>query len=258
MAIVAVLLSAGSGGAGFADPFTEAMDRLSKQNVSAIGRDAMVSAYERLLRDYPDHPDRAKAMLELQGLWQQSDPRLGIKPDEEKQHEWVRRAFAAAPDGSEIWFEAGFRHASALTWKDPKKAKMLLKRLYVRAPDAVNQTKALCHLQRVARRERDLAEAERICLILQHWTRDKKELPAEMLRMGQVFEWIQASASEMMTQYAELREPKARRIERINSLVDNHVSVGVEVADRSRMQMFEYLEKVPEFIPESDGGRVNP
>jgi len=40
--------------------------------------------------------------------------------------------------------------------------------------------------------------------------------------------------------------------------VDNHVSVGVEVADRSRMQMFEYLEKVPEFIPESDGGRVNP
>ena len=28
-----------------------------------------------------------------------------------------------------------------LTWKDPKKAKMLLKRLYVRAADAVNQTK---------------------------------------------------------------------------------------------------------------------
>jgi hypothetical protein len=102
VAIVTVLFSAVSGGAGLADPFTEAMDRLSKQNVSAFGRDAMVSAYERLLRDYPDHPDRAKAMLELQGHWQQSDPRLGIKPDEEKQHEWVRRAFAAAPEGSEI------------------------------------------------------------------------------------------------------------------------------------------------------------
>ena len=141
MAIMAVLLSAAAGGAGLTGAFTEAMDRLSKQNVSAIGRDAMVSAYERLLRDYPDHPGRAKAMLELQGLWQQSDPRPGINPDEEKQDYWVRRAFAAAPDGSEIWFEAGFRYASALTWKDPKKAKMLLKRLYVRAPDTVNQTK---------------------------------------------------------------------------------------------------------------------
>jgi hypothetical protein len=107
MAIMTVLLSAASGGVGLADEFTEAMDRLSKQNVSEVGRDAMVSAYERLLRDYPDHPDRAKAMLELQGLWQQSDPRLGIKADEEKQNDWVRRAFAAAPDGSEIWFEAG-------------------------------------------------------------------------------------------------------------------------------------------------------
>ena len=76
--------------------------------------------------------------------------------------------------------------------------------------------------------------------------------------MGQVFGWIQASAREMMMQYAELRELKARRIERINSLVDNHVSVGVEVANRSRMQMFEYLKKVPEFIPGSEGRRVNP
>jgi hypothetical protein len=79
-----------------------------------------------------------------------------------------------------------------------------------------------------------------------------------MFRMGQVFGWIQASAREMMMQYAELREPKARRIERINSLVDNHVSVGVEVANRTRTQIFEYLEKVAEFIPGSGGGRVNP
>jgi hypothetical protein len=145
-----------------------------------------------------------------------------------------------------------------LTWKDPKKAKLLLQRLYARAPDAVYQTKALYHLQRVARREGNLAEAERICLILQHWTRDKKELPKEMLRIGQAFQWIQESAREMMMQYAELREPKARRIERINYLVENHVSVGVDVAHRSRMEIFEYLEKLPEFIPRSDGERVNP
>jgi hypothetical protein len=61
----------------------------------------------------------------------------------------------------------------------------------------------------------------------------------------------------MMMQYAELREPKARRIKRIDSLVDNHVSVGVDVANRSRMEIFEYLEKVPEFMPRSDGERVN-
>jgi hypothetical protein len=119
--------------------------------------------------------------------------------------------------------------------------------LYKRAPDAVYQTKALCHLQRVARRQGILAEAERICLILQHWTQDKKELPAAMLRKGQVFQWIQDSAREMMMQYAELREPTARRIERINSFMDNHVSIGVEVAHRSRMQIFEYLER--DFIP---------
>src|SRR5580658_9602549 len=71
-AIMTFLLSAASGGVGLADTFTESMDRLSKQNVSEVGRDAMVSAYERLLRVYPDHPDRAKAMLELQGLWLQS------------------------------------------------------------------------------------------------------------------------------------------------------------------------------------------
>ena len=107
-AIMTFLLSAASGGAGFADAFTEAMDRLSKQNVTPVGRDAMVSAYERLLRDFPDHPDRAKAMLQLQGLWQQSDPQRGIKPDEEKQNDWVRRAFAAAPDRSEIWLRRDF------------------------------------------------------------------------------------------------------------------------------------------------------
>src|SRR5262249_29570817 len=150
MAIMTVLLSAASGGVGLADAFTEAMDRLSKQNVSEMGRDAMVSAYERLLRDFPDHPDRTKAMLQLQGLWQQSDPQRGIKADEEKQNDWVRRAYEAAPFGSEVWFEAGFRHASVLTWKDPKGAKKLLQRLYERAPDAVYRTKALCHLQRVA------------------------------------------------------------------------------------------------------------
>ena len=76
--------------------------------------------------------------------------------------------------------------------------------------------------------------------------------------MGQAFQWIQQSAREMMMQYAELREPKARRIERINSLVDNHVSVGVEVANRCRMRIFEYLDRISEFNTGSDGGRVNP
>jgi hypothetical protein len=70
LAIVNVLLRAASGGAGFADPFTDDMEHLSSQKVSAIGRDAMVSAYERLLMDYLDHPERAKAMLEFHSIRQ--------------------------------------------------------------------------------------------------------------------------------------------------------------------------------------------
>jgi hypothetical protein len=232
LAVATFLLSAASGGVGLADAFTDSMEHLSKQNQQEVGRDAMVSAYERLLRDHPDHPDRAKAMLQLQGLWQTGHPRLGIEPDEAneaKQNYWVRRAYEAAPFGSETWFVAGFGHASVLTRKDPKEAKKLLRRLYEQAPDAVYQTKALYHLQYVAWRQRDLAEAERICLILQHWTRDKKGLPKEMLRTGDVFQWIQESAKIMMLQYKDLHESKAKIIARINYFVDNHVSVGVKV-----------------------------
>ena len=110
-------------------------------------------------------------------------------------------------------------------------AKILLRLLYKQAADAVHQTKALCHLQRVAWSQGDLAEAERTCLTLQHWTQDKKELPKDMLELGKVFEWIQESARNMMMQYAELPESKAERIPRINELVDKHVSVGVNVID---------------------------
>jgi hypothetical protein len=258
LAMATFFLSAASGGVGLADAFTDAMEGLSQQNEQEVGRDAMVAAYERLLRDYPEHPDRAKAMLQLQSLWQRSNPRLGIKPDEEKQNDWVRRAYEAAPSGSETWFEAGFRHASVLTRKDPEEAKKLLQRLYEQAPDAVYQTKALWHLQGVARSQRDLAEAERICLILQHWTRDKKGLPKEMLRKEDVFAWIQESASDMMMQYAELPEPKAKRIARINDFVEHHVSVGVKVSDRNRDRIFAYLDKIPEFIPGLDGEKNDP
>jgi hypothetical protein len=255
LTIATFLLSAASGGVGLADAFTESMGHLSKQNVLEVGRDAMVSAYERLLRDYPNHPDRAKAMLELRSLWQVFDPQRGDEPDEEKQNDWVRRAYDAAPFGSETWFVAGFGHASVLTRKDPKEAKKLLQLLYEQAPDAVYQTKALWHLQGVARRQGDLAEAERICLILQHWTRDKKGLPKEMLRKGDAFAWIQESARDMMMQYAELPESKAKRIARINDLVDNHVGVGRKVILPERDEILEYIWRraEPDYEDPCDG-----
>jgi hypothetical protein len=130
--------------------------------------------------------------------------------------------------------------------------------LYEQAPDAVYQTKALYHLQGVARLQGDLAESERICLILQHWTRDKRPLPKEMLRKGYTFEWIQASARSMMCWYAELHnEFKAKRIARINDFVDNHVSVGRQSAESWRKDVLRYLDKLEDVIPDSAGWKAD-
>ena len=108
LTFVAFFLAMSSGSVVRADAFDEAMAYLSKQDVRQVGREAMISAYEDLLRNHPDHPDRARAMLELQGLWQISDPTLGIKADEEKQNYWVRRAHEAAQLGVKSGLSPGF------------------------------------------------------------------------------------------------------------------------------------------------------
>jgi hypothetical protein len=188
-------------------------------------------------------------MLQLQGLWQTQIPEQGVAPDTEQQLYWVRRASESAAKGSDVWFEAHFRLASYLQWKDPKQARQISNMLYEQAPDAVVRVKALYWLQSIARAQNELVEAERICHQLMAWTRDHRdELPEEMLRKGEIFSWIQNSAGSLMSAWAnESGVPYDERIKKINSFAERYA--GNKYFDRVRDRALANIEKRRTAVP---------
>ena len=197
------------------DPFLDKLRFLEEQDVKKVGRDAKVAGYEQLLREYPAHPERAKAMLLLASLWQITNPKLKLKPNPQVAIRWLREACEAASEGSPDWFEARFRLVGHIKMEKPDEARRILHDLIEQAPGPVIEVRALYYLQVIAIREKDFDKAEEICRTLQHWDADPDNLPEGMLEKGKVFSWMQWSASSMMTAWAKMDLPKAERAAKI-------------------------------------------
>jgi beta-lactamase regulating signal transducer with metallopeptidase domain len=206
-----------------ADEFAKKLQSIEKQELADVGREGKIAAYETLLRDYPDHPNRAKAMMAIAALWQITDPSLQIKPDEEKGIAWLRRAREAAARGSEDWIEAQSWLAARIRPSDVSEARRLLEEILDTKPGPIAETQTLYELQGVACEEGKLDEAEKICTRLQEWPNDPARMPEKMFDKGQVYRNIQTSASIMMNTWnSSMQPPPGGRVKKIADFVKKY------------------------------------
>lgn len=227
----------------FADSFLDELNYLKEQNPQIVGRDSQIVLYEQLLKDHPNHPDRATAMLLIADLWQMSDPTNGVERDVEKELDWVRRARTASEIGSPTWFDAGFRLEGEIFRKSPAEAEQILNEISDHSTGAIVDTKILYKRQEMALYAKDYSKAEDFCRKLVGWNTDSPDMPAEILGKGEVFEWMQNGASTMMIAWAEMDAPTSVRRKKIESLYEDFQ--GKAYMEQYRDAALEHLEKLP-------------
>ena len=117
------------------------------------------------------------------------------------------------------------------------------------APDSVVKVESLVYKQMIAVDQKQFQQAEAIFLRLQNWdiSAESTDMPKELFKKGQVFEWIQDSASLMMMQTAQMRIPKAERKAKIEELLEK-CRVGRQSAERSAEAALEYMEHVEKLL----------
>lgn len=203
-----------------ADSFQDELVVFEGQPLMEVGRDAKVAAYEKLIKHYPDHPDRAKAMLQLASVWQCKVFEQEIAPDHKEAIRWLREARATAPQGSKNWCEAMLRLADELQPDRREEGRRVLQELIEHALDSNVEVHGLYALQLLEQGAKRLDEAERICIQIQDWLSDPAHLPKGMLEKGETFRWMQNSARAMMFAWAEMHDvPKVHRAAKIAGLV---------------------------------------
>ena len=94
--------------------FADGLQLLQKQDVQKVGRDALVKAYERLLRTIRRILIARRPCWRWRRCGKSKIQALGIKPDTKEQIRWLREACESAAEGSDDWFEARFRLAGAM------------------------------------------------------------------------------------------------------------------------------------------------
>lgn len=225
-----------------ADEFADKLEQLESQVVAQVGRDVLLNAYQELLDKYPQHPGRAKAMLQVANLWQIDVPNKKVAHDREKELAWLKRSRSETKVGDALWLETGFRIAGCLEWSKPGEAKKVLSGILDHANNFITSAKAYYELQTMACREKDYAEAERICRMLQEWMSDQTRQPEAMFQKGQFFEVIQASASSMMIAWAEMDAPTEVRRKKIDGLL---VVFPRQYMERAHERAIEHLKRLP-------------
>ena len=223
-----------------ADSFTQDLEYLASQSETIVGRDAKVEAYTQLLEDYPDHPERARAMLEIASLWQTSNPDLKVSPDPKMEIEWLRRASLSATSGSELWIECRFRLANRICFDNPDESKRMFSEILTEALKPIDELRANHGLQLVARLKGEFDEAERLCIVIQEWRSvNESRMPPDALSQGNIFEVMEQSALDMMMTWAEMSNlGKADRIQRIDSFASKYEGRRDIVASRERALSF--------------------
>ncbi len=241
-----------------ADSFTDEMTTLQKEDVSKVGRDSLVKGYEQIIRDHSSHPERAKPMMELASLWQMEIPSTGITRNSDQEIHWLREACANAIDGSPDWFEARFRLVGATYLGRPEEPRRILQEIIDRAPASGRNSatilivRSLYNLQMIAENQKEYGEAERICRQLQNWDIQSKDMPEDISEKGDVYKWIQDSASSMVMCWASMMDvPKQVRKSKIEEF-RNNCRVGCPHLENSATNAIQYLDKLLEPVPNVD------
>lgn len=225
------------------DDFSDQLDRLNKTSLETLSPPHMRAAYQQLIEQHPDHPQRAVAMFRLAHLYQIADPGKGETPDNEQCLSWLRESRQAAEPGSEIWLEATFHLAGHLPLSEIEARKSLQKEVLAKTSDPVATSRAYYNLQVLAVREKDYPEAERICHMLQAWMPDEAKQPKTMREKGKFFQGIQASASSLMIAYSEMFDlPTATRRAKIEAFFQQYQER--QYMQRARDDALEHLDQL--------------
>ena len=241
-----------------ADDFTDQFIFMDEQKVSEVGREAKNDASEQLLREYPDHADRAKAMLAIATAYEISIPSLTLKPDYSQAILWVRKATDEAAEGSEDWLKAMFLLASRLRKENPKESQELLKKIKELSPGPVIDVKVLYELQMLALQQDDLKEAERICVLLQEWPYDQSRMPDAMFDKGKVFSSMQSSATSMMNAWVYSDATKVEREKKLTGFAERYPTQYNQDQLKELKNLLVSLSPDPGFKPSRlEGDNVN-
>jgi serine/threonine protein kinase/protein involved in polysaccharide export with SLBB domain/WD40 repeat protein len=179
----------------------------SSSNILQVGRDEVIAAYERVLKRFPDHPDRATAMFEIFAAWENGGLDTDSKPDPAKALEWLRKACAAARPGTPLWYKSRFYLEGRVRWQSADAAQKILDEILASHPGAVNEVRAWYDKQEVALMQNKPGEAEKICRRLQR-VMGQQKLPVEGAELGEYFDWIQESAGRMLNYWDEHPSPE--------------------------------------------------
>lgn len=243
--LVAVFLVAAIAKPSYCDPFADELLRIQKLDGSRIGRLPILQAYQSLLDDYPEHPDRTKAMMGLASLWQWSDPLKGITPSLDQQIYWFGEAASSASPGTEDWFRAKYHLAGHLRHIDPYHtdlAKQICEEMELAAPDDVWRARAKLELVGIAGESGDLAEAEVLCRELLNWDINGRSMPQKTYDKGKVFECIQSAPHSYLYRVAEDRSATfAEREARIRAFTNEFGGWKVSEAGASALEYLHML-----------------
>ncbi|MDZ4819393.1 MAG: tetratricopeptide repeat protein [Planctomycetota bacterium] len=241
MALVFGFELIGNSGLARANGFSNELQQLQQKNPQQFGRESIVGAYEQLIKDYPTHPDRAQAMLDLASLWMLENPKKKIDQNKKASVLWLRKACKAARPGTKDWLDAMFRLEGEIRWEKPEEGRSILAEITKNAPDSSVEAHALYALQGIAAHEKKYDEAEKISETLQRWYRDPSHVLKDIDRKSDTDGWIQSSGSDMIMTWAHRHgTPKAERIAKIKAFADEHSqSQGI---DRARGVAIKLLE----------------
>ena len=218
--VATVLLLWGNCSEAVSDDFSDSFRFADGQPVVDVGRAAKVEAYEELLNEFPDDPRRAKVMLALSSLWENTIPSHGVVPDYKKSVAWLRKAVSVAAKGSDDWVTAQFYLASRVSDDAPGEARAILKEIGKFATDNVTAIKVLYEQQMMEVNSGELENAEEICFKIQRWTKDDSRMPEDTWSIGQVFSIQQNSATSMMNSWLYSNEPHEERLKKFEKILD--------------------------------------
>jgi hypothetical protein len=237
-----------------ADPFEERLQGLVDLAVRTNNPATIERACEAALKDFPDHPERARIMLLAADGWEVTNKQLGVVPDEPRALGWFRRAVAAAPVGSQLWSQAQLLVAARIRESSPAEAKNILHRIESKSSDQVVRAQVLHDLQLLAMIEGDSEEAERRCRRLMEWHRQPGNTPKEPLRKARIDRIRASGAAAMMFHWAEMQVPKAQRRAKIDAFERDYGAM--QSVWSARELALEYLAKAPD-VAAAGPPRVN-
>lgn len=184
--------------------FTARVFVLNHQRMDEIGRDELIAEFERLLRRFPNHPDRAEAMYAIANCWDCSDPPRGRQPELEKSLDWLTRAVAATHRDRKLWYETRFMLASRRFQESPDAAHRILDEVFEAKPGPVLEVRAWGLRHTILLHQGSEERAERICRDLHQRMGDaRRENFAGAYELGEFYDSIQTTGYHMLLHWSQ-------------------------------------------------------